>query len=66
MPTYEDWRVTGVDDEGDPVGITWWWDEGNAEEGARAFAVWASAHGWTTGPHLHKRSVTVDKWQQVR
>lgn len=64
MTTYEEWRVTGTDEDGDPIGITWHHDE-DPEQGARAFAAWANEHDWTDGPHLHKRTVTVTDWEQA-
>lgn len=65
MTTYEEWRVTGTDEDGDPIGVTWWHNEEDPEGGARSFAAWARERGWTDGPHLHKRTVTVTDWTEV-
>ena len=64
MTTYEEWRVTGTDKEGDPVSVTWWHHDENAKERARAFA-WAQEQDWTDGPHLHKRTVAVTDWTEA-
>jgi hypothetical protein len=63
VSTYEEWLVTGADEEGDPVSITW--DEDDPEQRARAFAAWVREHDWTDGLHLHKRTVTVTDWQEI-
>ena len=51
-----EWRVSVVFTPG---------DAGDPETRARAFAAWAKAQGWTGGPHLHKRTVTVTEWEAV-
>lgn len=66
MTTYEEWRVTGTprlrtieqtysaEDYTDP------------EQAARIYISNAIVgSGWTDGPHLHKRTVTVTDWTEV-
>jgi hypothetical protein len=65
MRTYEEWRVTGTDEDGDLVGVIFRHDEHEPEDGARTFVAWAGLQEWTDGPHLHKRTVTVTDWTEV-
>jgi hypothetical protein len=72
VSTYEEWRVTGtfhtdVGDEDEPYEFTWSRGYDDPEGAARNFIelscnpLW----GWTDGPHLHKRTVTVTDWTEV-
>lgn len=66
MTTYEEWRVTGTWED-QPYTFTWSPTRGDAdaELHARGFIGLVSEHGWTEGPHLHKRTVTVTDWEAV-
>lgn len=67
MTTYEEWRVTGTC-SGYRIDKTFLPEEGydEPEADARTFiARQAGNAGWTDGPHLHKRTVTVSEWTQV-
>jgi hypothetical protein len=67
VSTYEEWRVTGTDEDGDLVG------RGSSPRRARPRGrrshvdrqLGRSLPGWTDGPHLHKRTVTVTEWTEV-
>jgi hypothetical protein len=65
--TYEEWRVTGTDEDGDPISVTYSEDgyDLDPKAGAQAFVAWVETQGWTDGPHLHKRTVTVTDWTEV-
>jgi hypothetical protein len=66
VSTYEEWRVTGTDDDGRRINGTWILGLNNdPEPEARTYASWARTQGWTDGPHLHKRTVTVTEWTEV-
>lgn len=69
--TYEEWRVTGQP-AGDypPYDFTWSPFRnphlGDPERGARGFiALVTAVGGWTDGPHLSRRTVTVSEWETV-
>lgn len=75
MTTYDEWRVTGTW-LGDPQkhAFSPRPDRGRFSRGyadpeaaARQFAASATAWtgGWTDGPHLHKRTVTVTEWERA-
>jgi hypothetical protein len=67
VSTYEEWRVTGTWGEG-PYEFTWSpVRNGYAqpEAAARSFVKTIRELGWTDGPHLHKRTVTVTDWTEV-
>jgi hypothetical protein len=63
--TYEEWRVTGADNDLAPVDLTWHYHQSDAEQRARTYLERARTYGWTDGPHLHKRTVTVTDWTEV-
>ena len=67
VTTYEEWRVTVTTEHNAPVkGVMFTpEDPGDAEARAQSFANWARYQGWTDGPHLHKRTVTVTDWTEV-
>lgn len=65
MTTYEEWRVTGTDEDGRPIDVIYEYYEDRNERRARGFADWAKTQGWTDGPHLHKRTVTVTDWEDA-
>jgi hypothetical protein len=71
MRTYEEWRVTGDPRDGsEPYEFTWSPFRnphlGDPEVGARGFVRLVRSHeGWTDGPHLHKRTVTVTEWEEI-
>ena len=73
VTTYEEWRVTGrfnadIGDEDELYEFTWSQPRfPDAEGSARAFLALATngVWGWTDGPHLHKRTVTVTEWTEV-
>lgn len=72
MTTYEEWRVTGDpgDDDGSPYEFVWsparnTAFDGGEVEARRFMALIAEDGGWTDGPHLHKRTVTVTDWEEA-
>lgn len=73
MTTYEEWRVTGtfnadIGDEDEPYEFTWSRGYADPEAAARNFITLSSGSGlwgWTDGPHLHKRTVTVTDWEDA-
>lgn len=67
MSTYEEWRVTGRWGEV-PYEFVWSpFRNGRTEPEAEArnFVEKTQEHGWTDGPHLHTRTVTVTDWTEV-
>jgi hypothetical protein len=67
--TFEEWRVTGVMDY-EPYAFTWSPalnpHLGDPETSARAFLdTTASYVGWSDGPHLQRRFVTLGVWQEM-
>lgn len=75
MTTYEQWRITGNPGPGFPPYAFTWTNQPDArgrvttdpEAEARDFTRLMREHdSWTDGPHLHKRTVTVTEWEQVR
>ncbi len=59
MTTYEEWRVTGT------PGLRPHTSTFGSEGEARAFVERATVvGGWTDGPHLHRRNVTVTDWTE--
>jgi len=69
VTTYEEWRVTGTWD-GEPVHYEFSPTKSpgiDPETGARQVAaqIVGNLLGWTDGPHLHKRTVTVTDWTEV-
>ena len=68
VTTYEEWRVTGTRARGARVLEDWSEaEDSDAEAKARHFVAWTQEQGWgwTDGPHLHKRTVTVSEWTEV-
>jgi len=66
---YEEWRVTGAWDGSE---VDYEFSPARArlidpETAARQLAakVVERGWGWTDGPHLHKRTVTVTDWDEV-
>lgn len=60
--TYDEWRVTGRrSDLGPDVDQII-----RSEDAARAWAAKVPAKFWTDGPHFHRRTVTVGKWEPTR
>jgi hypothetical protein len=60
VTTYEEWRVTGTLPSGKPFATKF-----EHEVAARHLLDRGRAMGWTVGPHLHKRTVTVTDWTEV-
>jgi hypothetical protein len=76
VTTYEEWRVTGTWHDQpyervfSPNPQPWQrWargipdPEGAARDHVARAAQWSG--GWTDGPHLHRRTVTVTDWTEV-
>lgn len=68
MTSYEEWRVTGAWD-GEPREEVFSPRDGyiTPEETARAFVAREIKYGvgWTDGPHLSRRRVTVTEWEET-
>jgi hypothetical protein len=60
VTTHEEWRVTGTLPSGKPFATKF-----EHEVAARRLLDRGRAMGWTDGPHLHKRTVTVSDWTEV-
>jgi hypothetical protein len=73
--THEEWRATGtfkVNLGGEDEHYQFTWSQhgtvryDDPEDSARRFVELArTGWGWTDGPHLHKRTVTVTDWEAV-
>jgi hypothetical protein len=60
VTTYEEWRVSGTLPSGKPFATKF-----EHEVAARRLVDRGRAMGWTDGPHLHKRTVTVTDWEDA-
>lgn len=65
MTTYEEWRVTGTWTNAPYTAIWSGTTYDQPETEARSFVAQVNHSGWTDGPHLHKRTVTVTDWEEA-
>jgi len=68
VTSYEEWRVAGHISEGFGLyEFTWSPSRGDRdpEAKARGFMRATAIDTWLSGPHLHKRTVTVTDWEEA-
>jgi hypothetical protein len=75
MATYEEWRVTGNPGPGFPPYAFVWTNQPDARGRVTPRPDWEALDfvqlmrendNWADGPHLHRRTVAVTDWEQVR